>query len=45
MRKPFDVLAEGLISRKSRGDWTSIELFVRGVQSFDGGIVRLLLAA
>ena len=21
MRKPFDVLAEGLLSKKSRGDW------------------------
>jgi hypothetical protein len=21
MRKPFDVLAEGLLSEKSRGDW------------------------
>jgi site-specific DNA recombinase len=27
MRKPFDVLAEGLLSKESRGDWTPIELF------------------
>ncbi|MEZ6100628.1 MAG: hypothetical protein R3E01_16795 [Pirellulaceae bacterium] len=27
MRKPFDVLAEGLISKNSRGDKTAIELF------------------
>jgi hypothetical protein len=31
MRKPFDVLAEGLISEKSRGDWTPLELFLAGV--------------
>jgi len=31
IRKPFDVLAEGLISKNSRGDKTAIELFRHGV--------------
>jgi hypothetical protein len=30
MRKPFDVLAEGLDLSKSRGDKTAIELFLMG---------------
>jgi hypothetical protein len=34
MRKPFDVLAEGLVSKKSRGDKTAIELFVAGVRGW-----------
>ena len=29
-KKPFDVLAEGLISKNSRGDKSAIELFVAG---------------
>jgi hypothetical protein len=33
MRKPFGVLAEGLISKNSRGDRTPIELFVSGLNS------------
>ena len=32
MRKPFDVLAEGLLSENSRGDKTAIELFLAGVR-------------
>jgi hypothetical protein len=32
--KPFDVLAEGLISENSRGDKTAIELFVAGVRGW-----------
>jgi len=28
MRKPFDVLAEGLLSKNSRGDWHSFELLI-----------------
>jgi hypothetical protein len=24
MKKPFDVLAEGLISKNNRGDWTGV---------------------
>jgi hypothetical protein len=31
--KPFDVLAEGLVSQKSRGDKTAIELFLAGVRA------------
>jgi hypothetical protein len=34
MRKPFDVLVEGLLSENSRGDKTAIELF----QHFCAGI-------
>lgn len=41
-RKPFDVLAEGLIVSSSRGDKTAIELFLAGVQSLELGIRRRL---
>ena len=44
-RKPFDVLAEGLISKNNRGDWTALELFVSAVQAWPGAIRRLLAAA
>jgi hypothetical protein len=40
MRKPFDVLAEGLVSEKSRGDWTSIELFLAGIRGWELGLRR-----
>ena len=40
MRKPFDVLAEGLLSKNSRGDWTPLELFLAGVRSWAGGLQR-----
>jgi hypothetical protein len=33
MKKPFEVLAEGLITDKSRGDKTAIELFLIGVRA------------
>jgi len=33
MRKPFDVLAEGLLVSSSRGDWTPLELFLAGVKA------------
>jgi hypothetical protein len=33
MRKPFDVLAEGLLVSSSRGDKTAIELFLSGVRA------------
>jgi len=33
IRKPFDVLAEGLLSEKSRDNRTSIELFQRGLKT------------
>ena len=36
MKKPFDVLAEGLISKNSRGDKTAIDLFVAGARSWEG---------
>jgi hypothetical protein len=41
MIKPFDVLAEGLISKKSRGDKTAIELFVAGVGVWEASLQRL----
>jgi hypothetical protein len=44
MRKPFDVLAEGLISRQSRGDWTPVELFLRGAASIEAHIRRFIIA-
>jgi hypothetical protein len=42
MRRPFDVLAEGLISKNSRGDKTAIELFMAGVQGLDATIRAML---
>jgi hypothetical protein len=42
MRKPFDVLAEGLVSQKSRGDRTAIELFIAGIRGWEAGIRRQL---
>jgi hypothetical protein len=33
MRKPFDVLAEGLPLKNSRADKTAIELFLSGVRA------------
>ena len=41
IRKPFDVLAEGLISKNSRGDRTPIELFARGVRSMPSHLLHL----
>jgi hypothetical protein len=38
IRKPFDVLAEGLLSEKSRGDWTPLELFIVGVRGWDAAV-------
>jgi len=40
MRKPFDVLAEGLISKNSRSDKTPIELFLAGIRGWETGIRR-----
>ena len=31
MRKPFDLLVKGLVSKDSRGDKTPVELFRAGV--------------
>ena len=44
MRKPFDMLAEGLLSQASQGDSTPIELFLGGVRVWEPGIRRLLSA-
>jgi len=43
MRKPFDVLIEGLDLSKSRGDSTPIELFLEGVRAWESKI-RVLLS-
>jgi hypothetical protein len=40
MRKPFDVLAEGLVSENSRSDSTAIELFTASVAAWDSGLRR-----
>lgn len=42
MRKPFDALAEGLLSQTSRGDRTPVELIVAGIQAWEPGIRALL---
>jgi hypothetical protein len=39
-KKPFDVLAEGLISKNSRGDWTPLELFLAGVEDWEAVVQR-----
>jgi len=41
IRKPFDVLAEGLLVQSSRGDKTAIELFIAGVHGWEAGLRRL----
>jgi hypothetical protein len=33
MKKPFDVLAEGLISEKSRGDWIRTSDLLNPIQA------------
>jgi hypothetical protein len=38
--KPFDVLAEGLVSENSRGDMTAIEPFIVGLRAWKAGIIR-----
>jgi hypothetical protein len=43
MRKPFDVLAEGLHLSKSRGDSTPIELFLEGVRAWHPATRALLV--
>jgi hypothetical protein len=40
--KPFDVLAEGLVFEKSRGDRTAIELFLNGLAEFERMVRKLL---
>jgi hypothetical protein len=45
IRKPFDVLAEGLISKNNRELSRPIGLFLRGVAEWEPHVVRLVLAA
>jgi hypothetical protein len=42
MKKPFGVVAEGLISKNNRGDWTAIELFIAGVRVWGASFLRIL---
>jgi hypothetical protein len=42
MRKPFDVLAEGLVSENSRGGKTAIELFMAGLRVWEVSIRQRL---
>jgi hypothetical protein len=42
IKKPFDILTEGLLSEKSRGDWTPLELFLAGVQGWEARLGRRL---
>jgi hypothetical protein len=42
MRKPFDVLAKGLISEKGRGDWTPLGLFFAGTVGWEAHMQRIL---
>jgi hypothetical protein len=42
MRKPFDILAEGLSSENSRGDITRLELFLAGIREWGIDLWRLL---
>jgi hypothetical protein len=47
MRKPFDLIAEGLVSTETRGDWTRLELFAEGVAGLDASLkqrIRALMA-
>jgi hypothetical protein len=39
MRKPFDVLAKGLVSAQPRGDWTPVELFLRFCLEINGDLI------
>jgi hypothetical protein len=41
-KKPFDILAEGLISKDSRGNRTAIELFMAGIRGWEAGLRRRL---
>jgi hypothetical protein len=42
-RKPFDVLAEGLIFENSRGNKTAIELFIAGIRRWEAGLRRSIV--
>jgi hypothetical protein len=41
--KPFDVLAEGLFSKSSRGERTPLALFIAGVRGWEAGLRRFLV--
>jgi hypothetical protein len=43
IRKPFDVLAEGLVSKESGGNRTPMELFLAGLADWDHEIRRELM--
>jgi hypothetical protein len=43
MKKPFDVLAEGLISKNNRGDRTLLELFLVGIRGWEAELQRRLM--
>jgi len=43
MRRPFNALAEGLVSENSRGDKTAIELFLASVRGWEAGLLRILV--
>lgn len=45
MRKPFDLLAEGLLQKDSREFRTPVELFLAGVAGWEPHVIHLLLAA
>lgn len=40
IKKPFDVLTEGLLVSLSRGDRTSIELFLAGLAGWNAALRR-----
>ena len=42
MRKPFNVLSEGILSEKNRDDRTAIELFLREIRGWEVEIRRQL---
>jgi hypothetical protein len=44
MSKPFDVLAEGLVSSNRRGDKTPLELFLVGIRGSEAELRRRLMA-
>jgi hypothetical protein len=44
-KNSLDLLAEGLVSEKSRGDWTPLELLFAGGQGLPAAIRALLCRA
>ena len=45
MRKPFDLLAKGLVLKDSREFRGPVELFLASIAEWEGDIVRLVMAA